>query len=102
MGKNIFVGNLPFSVGEEQLQELFQQKGAVDSVTVMRDSNMGRSRGFAFVNMATEEDARKAIEELNGYTLEDRKLTVNEAKPKPERRQDYSRGGPGGRRNSRR
>lgn len=103
MGKNIFVGNLSFSVGEAQLQELFEQKGSVDSVTVMRDANTGRSRGFAFVNMATEEEAQKAIEELNGYSLEERNLTVNEARPKPARRQGNSRGGRGGggRRNSR-
>ena len=101
MGKNIFVGNLPFSVGEEQLQELFGQKGTVDSVTVMRDAYTGRSRGFAFVNMATEEEAHKAIEELNGYSLDERNLTVNEARPKPQRRQGHSRGGRGGRRNSR-
>jgi cold-inducible RNA-binding protein len=103
MGKNIFVGNLSFSVGEAQLQELFEQKGTVDSVTVMRDANTGRSRGFAFVNMATDEEAQKAIEELNGYSLDERNLTVNEARPKPQRRQGYSKsGGRGGnRRNSR-
>jgi cold-inducible RNA-binding protein len=101
MGKNIFVGNLSFSVGEAQLRELFEQKGAVDSVTVMRDANTGRSRGFAFVNMATEEEAQKAIEAFNGYSLEERNLTVNEARPKPERGRGYGRGGRGGRRNSR-
>ncbi len=97
MGKNIFVGNLSFSVGEEQLRELFAQKGAVDSVTVMRDVKTGRSRGFAFVNMATEEDAQKAITELNAYSLDGRNLTVNEARPKRE-----GRGGPGGNRGFRR
>jgi len=101
MGKNIYVGNLPFSVGEEQLQDLFGQKGTVDSVNVMRDTYTGRSRGFAFVNMANEEEAQKAIEELNGYSLEERNLTVNEARPKRDRRQGNSRGGRGGRRNSR-
>jgi cold-inducible RNA-binding protein len=101
MGKNVFIGNLAFSVGEAQLKELFEQKGTVDSVTVMRDANTGKSRGFAFVNMATEEEAQKAIEELNGYSLEERNLTVKEARPKPERRRGYSRGGRGGRRNSR-
>jgi len=102
MGKNIFVGNLPFSVGEEQLQELFGQKGTVDSVTVMRDAYTGRSRGFGFVNMASDEEAQKAIEELNGYSLDERNLTVNEARPKRDRRQGNSRGGgKGGRRNTR-
>ena len=97
MGKNIYVGNLSFSVGEAQLQELVEQKGTVDSVTVIRDANTGRSRGFAFVNMATEEEAQKAIAELNGYSLDERRLTVNEAKPKPQQR----RSGRGGQRNSR-
>jgi cold-inducible RNA-binding protein len=101
MGKNIFVGNLAFSVGEEQLRELFEQKGTVDSVTVMRDAGTGRSRGFAFVHMATEEEAQKAIEAFNGYSLEERNLTVNEARPKPERRRGYPKGGRGGRRDPR-
>jgi cold-inducible RNA-binding protein len=101
MGKNIFVGNLSFSVGEEQLRELFGQQGTVDSVAVMRDPGTGRSRGFAFVNMATEEEAQKAIEALNGHSLNERNLTVNEARPKPQRRQGYSRDGRGGHRNSR-
>jgi RNA recognition motif-containing protein len=101
MGKNIFVGNLSSSVGEAQLKELFQQKGSVESVTVMRDVDTGRSRGFAFVDMTTEEDARKAIAELNAYSLEGRNLTVNEARPKPERRGNFAGGGRGGRRPTR-
>lgn len=101
MGKNIYVGNLSFSVGEAQLRELFGQKGTVDSVTVVRDAYTGKSRGFGFVNMATEEEAQKAIEELNGYSLDERNLTVNEARPKPERRQGHPRSSRGGRRNSR-
>jgi cold-inducible RNA-binding protein len=100
MGKNIFVGNLCASVGEAQLKELFAQKGSVDSVTVMRDVETGRSRGFAFVDMTTEDDARKAIAELNAYSLEGRNLTVNEARPKPERRGGFA-GGRSGRRPSR-
>ena len=101
MGKNIFVGNLSASVGEEQLKELFAQKGSVDTVTVMREVDTGKSRGFAFVNMATEEDALKAIAELNAFALEGRNLTVNEALPKPERRNGPGAGGRGGRRPSR-
>jgi cold-inducible RNA-binding protein len=101
MGKNVYVGNLPASMGEDELKGLFEQQGAVDSVTVIRDYQTGRSRGFAFVDMATEEDARKAIEVLNAYSLEGRNLTVNEARPKPERRRGSSGGGRGGtRRNS--
>lgn len=86
MGRKIFVGNLPFSMGEAELRGLFEQKGVVDSVTVMRDVHTGRSRGFAFVEMAAEEDAAKAIEELNEYFIDGRNLTVNEAKPKREHR----------------
>jgi cold-inducible RNA-binding protein len=93
MGRNIFVGNLSFTIGEAELRQLFEQKGAVDAVTVMRDIDTGRSRGFAFVEMSSEEDAQKAIAELNGYAADGRNLTVNEAKPKPERR---SGGGGGG------
>lgn len=96
MGRKVFVGNLPFSMGETELRELFGQKGTVDSVTVMRDVETGRSRGFAFVDMATDEDARKAITELNAYSVNGRNLTVNEARPKPERRGGFGGGGGGG------
>ena len=98
MGRKIFVGNLAFSVGEAELRQLFEQKGAVEAVTVMRDTGTGRSRGFAFVEMATDEDAQKAIAELNEQPLEGRNLTVNEAKPKPERRGGFGGGGRGGQR----
>lgn len=96
MGKKVYVGNLPASIGEEELKELFEQKGAVDSVTVIRDNETGRSRGFAFVAMATEEDANKAIKAMNAYLLEGRNLTVNEARPKSDRRRGYAGGGRGG------
>ena len=98
MGRNVFVGNLSFSIGEAELRQLFEQKGAVEAVTVMRDTETGRSRGFAFVEMATEEAAQKAIAELNGYSADGRNLTVNEAKPKTERRPGGGgfRGGRGG------
>ena len=95
MGRNIFVGNLSFTVGEAELRQLFEQKGAVEAVTVMRDTDTGRSRGFAFVEMATDEDAQKAIAELNEQPMEGRNLTVNEAKPKPERRGGFGSGGRG-------
>ena len=96
MGKNVYVGNLPHSIGEAELKELFEQKGKVDSVTVIRDNDTGRSRGFAFVDMSTEEDALKAIEALNAFSLEGRNLTVNEARPKTDRRGGLGRGGRGG------
>jgi cold-inducible RNA-binding protein len=98
----IFVGNLPFSIGETELKELFAQKGEIDSVTVMRDRDTGRSRGFAFLDMPSDEQAQKAIQELNGCSIEGRNLTVNEAKPKTERRPGggggggFNRGGGGG------
>jgi cold-inducible RNA-binding protein len=95
MGRNIFVGNLSFSIGEAELRQLFEQKGAVEAVTVMRDTDTGRSRGFAFVEMASEEAAQTAITELNGYSADGRNLTVNEAKPKPARRGGGFRGGRG-------
>jgi cold-inducible RNA-binding protein len=96
MGKNVYVGNLPVTMGEAELKELFEQKGAVDSVNVIRDNETGRSRGFAFVEMATEEDALKAIEALNALSVEGRNLTVNEARPRSDRRRGYAGGGRGG------
>jgi RNA recognition motif-containing protein len=85
MGRKLYVGNLPYEVGETDLQELFAQAGSVDSVNVMRDQTTGRARGFAFVEMSTDEEAQKAIRELNAYQLGGRNLTVNEARPKAER-----------------
>ncbi len=103
MGRKIFVGNLSFSLGEAELRQLFEQKGAVESITVMRDNDTGRSRGFAFVEMASDEAAKKAIAELNGYSVDGRNLTVNEARPKPERRGGFGGGGGrGGQRRERR
>ena len=95
MGRNIFVGNLSFSMGEAELRQLFEQQGAVEKVTVMRDTDTGKSRGFAFVEMASDEAAQKAMAELNGYSVDGRNLTVNEAKPKPERRGGFGGGGRG-------
>jgi len=85
MNRKLYVGNLPFETGEQDLQELFGRVGAVDSVNVMRDNATGRARGFAFVEMATDEGARQAIEQFNGYQLGGRNLTVNEARPKTPR-----------------
>src|SRR5215475_15657461 len=92
MGRKLYVGNLPYEVGETELQELFSQAGSVESVTVMRDQMTGRARGFAFVEMATDEDAQKAINDLNAKEFGGRNLTVNEARPKAAR----SGGGFGG------
>ena len=77
------MGNLPYETGEAELQELFSRAGNVDSVKVMRDMATGRARGFAFVEMSTDDEAQKAISELNNYQVGGRGLTVNEARPKP-------------------
>ncbi len=83
MGRKLYVGNLPYETGESDLQTMFSQIGPVDSVQVMRDMATGRARGFAFVEMASEDDARRAVTELNERQLNGRALTVNEARPKP-------------------
>jgi RNA recognition motif-containing protein len=83
MSRKLYVGNLPYETGETELQELFGRAGTVETVRVMRDMATGRARGFAFVEMSTDEEAQKAITELNEYQLGGRGLTVNEARPKP-------------------
>jgi cold-inducible RNA-binding protein len=85
MGRRLYVGNLPYTVGESELQELFSQAGSVETVHVMRDMATGRARGFAFVQMATDDEAQKAIQKFHQYSMGGRALTVNEARPKPER-----------------
>ena len=84
MGRKLYVGNLPYETGETELQELFARAGTVETVRVMRDMASGRARGFAFVEMSTDEEAQKAITELNDFQLGGRGLTVNEARPKPQ------------------
>ena len=92
MGRRLYVGNLPYSATEDQLTELFGRAGKVDNVRVMRDMATGRARGFAFVEMASDEDALKAISEFHEQQMDGRALVVNEARPKPE----GGFGGPGG------
>jgi RNA recognition motif-containing protein len=84
MGRRLYVGNLPYSTGETELQDLFSKAGKVESVRVMRDAATGRARGFAFVEMSTDDEAQRAASEFNQYQLGGRALTVNEARPKPE------------------
>ena len=84
MSRKLYVGNLPYDTGENQLQDLFAQFGQVDSVRVMRDMATGRARGFAFVEMSSEDEAQRAVTGLNETQLGGRSLTVNEARPKPE------------------
>ena len=83
MGRKLYVGNLPYETGEAELQDLFAQAGTVESVKVMRDMATGRARGFAFVEMSTDEEAQKAVSDLNEHQIGGRALTVNEARPKP-------------------
>ena len=82
MGRKLYVGNLPFSVSDDSLTELFSQAGKVESARVVRDQGMGQSRGFAFVEMATDEDAQRAISQLNQHAIDGRSIVVNEARPK--------------------
>src|SRR5437868_15151557 len=83
MSRKLYVGNFPYETGEADLQELFARAGNVESVKVMRDMATGRARGFAFVEMSTDDEAQKAITELNNFQVGGRGLTVNEARPKP-------------------
>jgi cold-inducible RNA-binding protein len=94
MSRKLYVGNLPYEVGETELQELFGRAGSVESVHVMRDQATGRARGFAFVEMSTDDEAQHAITALNGSEIGGRNLTVNEARPKPTRSGSGFGGGP--------
>lgn len=85
MAKNLFVGSLPWSVNDEQLAQIFAEAGTVESARVITERDTGRSKGFGFVEMATDEDAKKAIDTLNGKEFEGRAITVNEARPREDR-----------------
>src|SRR5215471_19339814 len=93
MGRKLYVGNLPYQIGETELQELFGRSGSVESVTVMRDQATGRARGFAFVEMSSDDEAQQAIRELHGSQVGGRSLTVNEARPKAARSGGFAGGG---------
>jgi len=99
MNRKLYVGNLPYEIGESELHELFSRAGSVDSVSVMRDQATGRGRGFAFVEMSSDQDAEQAIRELNATQVGGRSLTVNEARPKPARSGGFG-GGQSNRRRS--
>jgi len=92
----IYVGNLPYSADSDQLTQMFSAYGEVVEATIVMDRDSGQSKGFGFVQMGTDEGARSAIAALNGTTLGDRAITVNEAKPRPERSGGYRSGGGGG------
>lgn len=91
MGKKLYVGNLPYSVQDETLQNAFSAFGTVESARVITDRETGRSKGFGFVEMAADDEANQAIEQLNGSPLEGRNITVSEARPQAPRQ-----GGGGG------
>ena len=85
MGTRLYVGNLPFKVREDELQTLFQEAGAVQSVAIIRDKFSGQSRGFGFVEMVNADEAARAVEMLNGRNLVNRLIIVNEARPQTPR-----------------
>jgi len=93
MNTKLFVGNLSFDTTENDLQDAFAAHGVVTEANLMTDRATGRPRGFAFVTMASPEDAQKAIDAMNGATLDGRNLTVNEARPREERTGGSFRGG---------
>ena len=92
MGRKLYVGNLPYSATEQSLREAFAASGTVDSVSVITDRDTGQSKGFAFIEMATDQEAQAATQAMNGQTLDGRQIKVNEAKP----RETRSGGGGGG------
>ena len=110
MQTKLYVGNLSYETTEDDLRNLFAQAGTVTSVALIKDRDTGRSKGFAFVEMSAQVEAEKAIQMFNGYTMSDRQLKVNAARPKEERSfggggyggdrygggGGYNRGGPGG------
>ena len=96
MGRKLYVGNLSYQVDSSELQQLFGQFGTVESAEVIADRETGRSKGFGFVQMGTDEEANAAIEGLNGKDHGGRALTVNEAKPKENRGGGFGGGGGGG------
>ena len=96
MGRKLYVGNLPHSANQQTLQDTFSQCGTVDWVNVITDRDTGQSKGFGFVEMSSEGEAQKAIQELNGSSLDGREITVNEAKPQQKRSGGGGRGGYGG------
>jgi cold-inducible RNA-binding protein len=85
MAKKLYVGNLSYDTTQEQIQSLFAQAGEVTEVSLITDRETGRAKGFGFVTMATDEGAQEAIKRFNGHTVDNRALTVNEARPREER-----------------
>lgn len=95
MGKKLYVGNLPFTATEETLSEVFAQCGTVESARIITDRDTGRSKGFGFVEMGSDEEASTAISRLNGSDMQGRPLTVSEARPQAPREGGFGGGGGG-------
>lgn len=93
MGKKLFVGNVPYNITEDRLKEVFSEAGEVESVAIITDKMTGRPRGFVFVEMTTDEGAKKAVEMLHGKNIDGREINVNEARPREERPQGGGFGG---------
>jgi RNA recognition motif-containing protein len=93
MGKKLYVGNLPFSATDQVLADTFAQCGKVESAKIIMDRDSGRSKGFGFVEMSTDEEAQQAISKLNGVDYEGRAMTVNEARPMEPRSGGFGGGG---------
>jgi RNA recognition motif-containing protein len=92
MGKKLYIGNLSFNTTHSQIRELFSQAGEITEVNLITDRYTGTPKGFGFVEMATEEAAQEAIQRFNGYSLDNRALTVNEARPREEATGNPNRG----------
>ena len=93
MGNKLYVGNLPFSFNDSSLQTLFTEFGTVQSAKIITDRDTGRSKGFGFVEMGSDDEAKGAIEQMNGKEVEGRPLTVNEARPQQPRSGGFGGGG---------
>lgn len=93
MGKKLFVGNVPYNITEDRLKEVFSEAGEVESVAIITDKMTGRPRGFVFVEMKTDEGAKKAVETLHGKDVDGREINVNEARPREDRPQGGGFGG---------
>jgi RNA recognition motif-containing protein len=96
MGRKLYVGNLPYTATAESLREAFAASGTVDTVSLITDRDTGQSKGFAFVEMASDREAQAATEAMNGKTLDGRQIKVNEAKPRENRGGGRGGGGGGG------
>jgi RNA recognition motif-containing protein len=96
LGKKLYIGNLAYDVTQEELQDVFSQAGTVTSVSVVADKFSGQSRGFAFVEMSSDEEAKEAISKLDGYSMKGRNLRVDEARPREPGRFPSGSGGQSG------